>query len=98
MKIYISGPVTGTEDYMERFAAVEKEMEAEGYDVINPAKINKHLPAPATSYEEYMKVSLLLLSFADEIYMMRGWERSRGASLEYEYAKTMGKTIRKQKE
>lgn len=96
-KIYISGPITGIDNYMERFEEVEKEMMAAGYIVINPAKVNKQLPPPPhTSYEQYMKMSLVMLSDADEIYMMRGWERSKGARLEYEYASAMGKVIRKQ--
>lgn len=96
-KIYISGPITGIENYMERFEEAEKEMMAEGYIVINPAKVNKQLPPPPyTSHEQYMKMSLVMLSDADEIYMMRGWEHSKEASLEYEYASAMGKPFRKQ--
>ena len=30
MKIYISGAITGTDDYMERFAKAEKELTAKG--------------------------------------------------------------------
>ena len=44
IKIYISGAVTGTEDYMERFEAAEKKLTEAGYSVINPAKINSFLP------------------------------------------------------
>ena len=52
MKIYISGAITGTDDYMERFAKAEKELTEQGYSVINPAKVNAQLPED-TSYEEY---------------------------------------------
>ena len=38
--IYISGPITGTSDYMERFEKAEKELIENGYSVINPAKVN----------------------------------------------------------
>ena len=97
-KIYISGPISGTNDYMERFAEAEKEMAEKGYVVINPAKVNAELPPPPdTSYEQYMKMSLLMLSDADEIYMMSGWEESKGAKLEFEYAKATKKPVRKQK-
>lgn len=96
-KIYISGPITGTDDYMERFAEAEEEMVAEGYAVINPAKVNAMLPPPPdTNYEQYMKMSLLMLSDADEIYMMVGWEYSIGAKLELEYANATGKPVRMQ--
>ena len=35
--IYISGPITGTSDYMKRFEKAEKELTENGYSVINPA-------------------------------------------------------------
>ena len=38
--IYISGPITGTSDYMKRFEKAEKELTENGYSVINPAKVN----------------------------------------------------------
>ena len=41
MKIYISGAITGTDDYMKRFAKAEKELTEKGYSVVNPAKV-KH--------------------------------------------------------
>ena len=44
MKIYISGAITGTDDYMERFSKAEKELAEQGYSVVNPAKVNAQLP------------------------------------------------------
>ena len=38
MKIYISGAISGTKDYMERFARAEKELTEKGWSVVNPAK------------------------------------------------------------
>ena len=67
--IYISGPITGTSDYMERFEKAEKELTENGYSVINPAKVNAMLPQDAT-WEEYIKVSLTLLSICTGVYMM----------------------------
>ena len=51
--IYISGPITGTSDYMKRFEKAEKELTENGYSVINPAKVNAMLPEDAT-WEEYI--------------------------------------------
>ncbi len=75
--VYISGKITGTTDYMERFAAAEKALTEKGYEVINPAKTNATLP-PTTPYEGYIKVSRALLSLCDEIYMLGGWQDSKG--------------------
>ena len=85
MKIYISGSITGTEDYMERFEKAEKKLTEQGYSVVNPAKVNAQLPED-TSYEEYMKMCFCMLDMCDSIYMIKGWEKSCGANREYGYA------------
>ena len=85
MKIYISGAITGTDDYMERFAKAENELTEQGWSVVNPAKVNAQLPED-TSYEEYMKMSVCMLTMCDGICMLKGWEKSCGANREYGYA------------
>ncbi len=91
-RIYISGPITGTKDYMQRFEKAEKELTEKGYSVINPAKVNAMLPQDAT-WEEYIKVSLTLLSICTGVYMMPGWRESRGAVLEFMQARRNGMQI-----
>ena len=92
MKVYISGAITGTNDYMARFAAAEKHLTSIGHKVFNPARINSQLP-DGTSYEEYMNVSLCLLDMCSAIYMLDGWNESRGANREYGYAVAKGKIL-----
>lgn len=84
-RIYISGAITGTDDYMERFAKAEKELTELGYSVVNPAKVNAQLPSD-TDYEDYMKMSFCMLSMCDSIYMLNGWSKSCGANRELGYA------------
>lgn len=88
-KIYISGPITGTSDYMERFARAEQFLYERGYSVINPAKVNDQLPIE-TSYNEYIKMSLTMLDMADAIYMLYGWENSLGSKAEKMVAEANG--------
>jgi len=85
MKIYISGAITGTTDYEERFAEAEEKLKAAGYEVINPAKVGKMLPEN-TTHEEYMKMSFALMDICEAVYFMPGWQQSRGANQEYGYA------------
>lgn len=97
MKIYISGAISGTDDYMERFAKAEKELTENGYSAVNPAKVNAQLPED-TSYEEYMKMCFCMLDMCIAIYMLDGFEKSCGANREYDYALAKDMIIMHEKE
>ena len=86
---YLSGPITGHKDYRRQFAAL-KEM---GYNVINPAAIDDAIPVECMSYEEIMRIDLELLSIADYLVQLPGWERSIGASRELGFALGTDKII-----
>ena len=86
MKIYISGPVTGTEDYQERFSAAEQIINA---NAVNPVKETAGIP-DGSPWETYMKACMKILADCDAIYMLEGWTGSRGARLEYLVAKELG--------
>lgn len=92
MKVYISGAITGINDYMERFAKAEEQLDNDGFIVINPAKVNGQLPKE-TTWEEYMKMSICMLDMCEAIYMLKGWKNSRGACIEYGYALGTDKII-----
>ena len=93
MKVYISGKISGLskEEYMKNFAEAE-ELLSQHHSVINPAKTNGTLPSD-TTYEEYMDISMKLLSFCDAIFMLRNWKDSIGANAEHAYAKAHGYMI-----
>ncbi len=92
MKIYISGPVTGTIGYVERFAAAEAQLKAAGHEVVNPVKILSRMPA-GTTHNQYMKLSLDLMDMCDTVLMLQGWRHSKGASIELDYAVRNAMTI-----
>ena len=83
MKIYISGKITETTDYIKRLKKEEKALS--NYIVINPAKVNEQLPIE-TTWKEYMQMSMTMLRMCNAVYMLKGWEDSKGARLEYNYA------------
>lgn len=93
-KVFLSGPMTGVSDYKERFDRLHTDLlgSGEGYSIINPARIFADLPYD-TEYGDFIKLSLRLIDTCDTIYMMKGWETSRGARLEREYAEICGKEI-----
>ena len=94
MKLYLSGAITGTDDYMDRFSMAEKSLEAK-HTIINPARVNAQLPSD-TDYEDYMKMSFCMLDMCDGIYLLKGWEKSCGSNRELGYAMAKGKIILRQ--
>lgn len=92
MKIYISGPITGTNDYIERFAAAEYTLKNSGHEVVNPAAILANMPL-STTHHEYMAVSLELLKQCDTILMLHNWRYSKGSCIELDYAIRNGITV-----
>ena len=86
--VYIAGPITGHDDYLERFCTAEIVLDAEGWIVLNPADLPQGM-----SREKYMPICLTMLEQADAIYMLHGWEDSRGATVEYLLAAYQGKEI-----
>ena len=91
MRVYLSGPITGRDDYRERFATIEHYLTELEHEVINPTKVSDAFPD--LSYGEYMKIDLTLLEMCDAIYMLEDWEQSAGAQLEFHYAKVWKKQI-----
>jgi len=92
MKIYLSGAITGTNDYKARFDIYEK-MLHEAYPdakILNPVKMGEALPE--LSHDEYMIISFAMMEVCDYMYQIPGWEKSRGCNQERGYA--FGKHIR----
>lgn len=81
MKTYISGPITGLpiEQAIKNFADAEARLKSAGMEVVNPMTLpHDH----DKSWEAYMKECIVALMGCDCIYMLEGWDKSRGASME----------------
>ena len=89
MKVYISGPMYGQCNYVDRFAAAEELLKSGGYDVVNPAEDADLKP----NMEHYLDRSFELLKDCEGIYMLEGWEASPECITEFAYAKEHKLTI-----
>ena len=93
MKIYIAGPISGTEDFEERFRKAETEICRKGHEPVNPLAIRLLIATTgetAISYGNIMNICKALLGACDAVYMMPGWQRSNGARIEHAEAINRG--------
>ena len=95
-KIYLSGPMTGIEprEYRRRFREAETILRRHGYGCINPCRVwpcrfpwlyrlMNALLGKRLTYAVILAYDLILLmTRADGIAMLPGWEQSRGAQIE----------------
>lgn len=86
MRVYISGKITGTSDYMKRFEEAEDYINSYGDSAVNPARINAYMPKDST-HEQYMEASIKLLDTCDCVYVLKDWYGSAGVMEEIMYAK-----------
>lgn len=91
-RVYISGPITGTDGYYKKFLNAEIHLRGQGYDIINPAEITSSMPKDLP-WDAYMDMTLPLLKYCDAIYSLKGWQQSTGARMEREYAIRIGLKI-----
>lgn len=86
--IYIAGPVSGRDrsEVVAEFTNHQVYFELEGYTVFNPVE----QISEECTWEEAMRIALHMLMLCDYIYMIPGWESSRGCVIEHAIAKKLG--------
>ncbi len=90
--IYISGKITGNENYIQEFLEAEKYIQGRwDCKIFNPIKLS--LIFPNATWEQYMAADLMILELCDTIFMMNNWKDSKGAQLEHEKAVEIGMKI-----
>ena len=88
MRIYVAGPMTGLPNLnFDAFHSAARALRGEGHDVVNPAEINAD---PSAGWLACMRADIRELVTCDAIYLLQGWEKSRGARLEARIAEGLG--------
>lgn len=88
---YVSGPMEGDPAYFEKFTKAEEHCSNLFDEVFTPIKTQTIMPNE--TYAKYLLVDMQLLTSATDIYMLRGWEASRGARAEHAFAFAIGLNI-----
>ena len=99
--IYIAGKMTGIKDFnFPRFAIKASELKAKEVNVVNPADIalkfvngKMSLLKDESTINKIIKLELEALAMCDSIYLLKGWETSKGAKKELQLAILLDKEI-----
>lgn len=86
--LYVAGPMTGLPELnFPAFHAEADRLTALGYEVINPATINTD---PNAAWAKCMRDDIAqLVTHCRGIVLLPGWEKSKGASLEFHVAERL---------
>jgi len=92
LRVYISGPITGVPDHVEKFEAAFVALSRTGHNPVSPVDIGRALKyrmGREPTWEEYMREDIKVLMNCDGIYMLDGWNKSKGAGVEKELAEEL---------
>jgi len=98
MKIYLAGPMTGHPEFnFPEFDRVAGILSAAGYEVLNPAQMDRDVGFDPTStvvskefLRDALRRDLSAICECDGIAMLPGWEKSGGARVEWALACHLG--------
>jgi len=87
MKLYLSGKITGYDDYAKDFARARARLEDAGYDTCDPTISGLSEDTPWASAMRQVIGEMLR---CDGVALLPGWEESKGACIEARLAKDVG--------
>lgn len=90
-RVYIAGPMTGLPLFNKpAFHKAAQQLRFAGFAVVSPAELHTHTDRP---WDWYMRQALGALLMCDAVLMLDGWEKSKGAQLEFRVATDLGMQI-----
>ena len=104
MKIYVAGPMSGYSLYnFPAFDAAALKLRREGHEVVSPAELDRiaHVHEftenlPPNFMREAMRRDLDAICDCDAIYLLKGWEKSSGVTVELALANLLKLTVVKE--
>lgn len=87
--VYIAGKISGDPDYKKKFNTAQKNLERQGFVVMNPA----WMPSEGFSYGAYIRIGKAMLKECDTLCLLPDWEESAGAREERKLAESLNKEI-----
>lgn len=93
-RIYVAGPMTGLPDNnYPAFHDAAARLRGRAWHVENPAENPHPHTDAACQWTAYMRMGISQLMTCHAIYLLPGWQKSKGASLEYMVAKQLGLAV-----
>ena len=87
-RVYVAGPMTGLPEYnFPLFNATAARLRSEGWHVENPAE---HGHVDGAGWSDYLRWDISRIATCGAIYLLPGWSKSKGATLEVHIAGVLG--------
>ncbi len=92
--VYIAGPMSPDskrEMHYKYFNGAARQLREAGYNVLNPAELRDPSTTSDRNWVKYMREDIVIIARrAIGVCLLEGWDKSRGASLEYAVANGLG--------
>lgn len=89
--VYVAGPMSGLPNYnFDAFHQASRVLRARGFAVQNPADDGV---TPGFTHSDYMRRALRRMMLCTEVFLLPGWQDSRGATIEHDLAVELGMPV-----